>query len=138
MPNKIETILNRVSLRVGQEIAPQYFPETCSIKTHTPTKSATGGKIKGADSDFKTGVPCVVEKLSNAGSRFAGKDISTASHKLKIPCVDSAGERINFDITVHRKILVNARGLEPAKTYLPIAFTDKSGVVFEIICEKEN
>jgi hypothetical protein len=48
-----------------------------------------------------------------------------------------SGSRINLDPKAHR-LVVAARGNEPAKTFRIISIGDDQGVVFEVICEREN
>lgn len=130
-------ILNDLGQDILPDVAEIVFPDTCSIQTNTVSKSSTGGNVKGAVSNYKTSVPCsYAPAKKDWREEQAGKPRSVNEYIVKIP-THLSGSRIDFDITAHR-IVTDTRGNEPAKTFRPIAVRDISGVIFEIVCEKEN
>lgn len=132
---------------LGQTILPNVFSslntaglvDTMTVKSESATSTDSGGgRIKGTASDAYTSVPVSYEPVTS-GKRIIGGDkaISTMQYALTFPTHTSAGSRINIDPKIHR-LVVNARGNEPAKTFRIIAVQDVSGVVFECICEREG
>lgn len=132
-------IRNKVSSIVGKKVSVIAFPDKCSIQTHTPSQSPSGGMIKGTVTNAYTNVPCSYKPTAtNFRGEQGGKTRSVNEYILTLPCVQSDGvTRYNFDIKIHR-IVTDTSGVEPAHTFRPISVGNKSGVVFEIICEKEN
>lgn len=128
--------------KLGQSVIPKIglavFPDTMTIKAESASsQGAGGGRIKGTATDAYTSVPVSYEP-TQAGKRITSGDkpISGQQYTLTMPTHQS-GSRINLDPKIHR-LIVNSRGNEPAKTFRIIAVGDISGVVFEVICEKEG
>ena len=126
---------------LGQSVMPRIcaatMPDTCTIQGTTETSDSGGGYyVASSDNDY-TSVPCSYEPIT--GTRFdsAGKLLSTELYRVTLPTHTSAGTRINLDPKEHR-IVVTARGNEPAKTFRIVSIADVSGVVFEVTAEKEN
>jgi hypothetical protein len=113
------------------------LPDTCTIQAIAPVSDGAGGFTQGTPTSAYTSVPCAYEPLS--GSRFDinGKLLSTNAYKVTLPTHTSAGTRINLDPTIHR-VVTATRGNEPAKTFRIMSIADDSGVVFEVLCEREN
>lgn len=131
---------------LGQTILPNVFSslnsaglvDTMTIKAESASSQGTGGgRIKGTATDAYTSVPVSYEP-TQAGKRITSGDkpISSQQYTLTMPTHQS-GSRINLDPKIHR-LIVNSRGNEPAKTFRIIAVGDISGVVFEVICEREG
>ncbi len=132
---------------LGQTILPSVFSslnsaglvDTMTIKAETASSvDSGGGRVKGTASDAYTSVPVSYEPAQKSSSRVTvgDKSISTQQYILTMPTHQS-GSRINLDPKSHR-LIVNARGNEPAKTFRIISIGDVSGVVFEVVCEREN
>lgn len=131
---------------LGQTVMPivgaAAFPDTMTIKSESASTIGTGGeRIKGTTTDAYTAVPVAyeptqIEKRVSAGDR----PISSLQYTLTLPTHytdEGTVKRINLDPKLHR-LIVNARGNEPAKTFRILAIRDISGVVFEAVCEKEG
>lgn len=132
---------------LGQTILPSVFSslnsaglvDTMTIKSESASSTDTGGgRVKGTASDAYTSVPVSYEPAQSSNTRIMSgdKSISIQQYALTFPTHQS-GSRINLDPKIHR-LIVNARGNEPAKTFRIIAIKDVSGVVFEAICEREG
>lgn len=126
----------------GQTLMPQFFgmifPDTMTITAETITTGTGGGQIKGGTSNAYTSVPVKYQPLgASQRAAYADKLVSSAGYLLTMPTHTSAGARINLDLKTHTLVVV-ARGNEPAHTFRPIAVGNKQGVVFEVVCDKEN
>ena len=134
LANAFNTLGQTVMPRVGAAA----FPDTMTIKADAPTIGTGGGRIKGTATDAYTNVPVTYAPTAVEKRIFqADRPINTLQYTLTMPTHTSAGARINIDAESHR-LIVNARGTEPAKTFRIIAVGDISGVIFEVICEKEG
>ena len=132
---------------LGQTILPSVFSslnaagivDTMTIKAETAVTIGSGGeRIKGTASNAYTSVPVSYEPAQSSNTRITSGDkaVSTQQYILTFPTHQS-GSRINIDPKSHR-LVVNARGNEPAKTFRISAIKDVSGVVFEAVCEREG
>lgn len=127
---------------LGQTVMPSVcaatMPDTMTIKAETASSIGAGGeRIKGTASDYKTSVPCSYEPILQRRGRITAGDkaVSIQQYKMTMPTHHSG--RINLDPKTHR-FIVNGRGTEPAKTFRIIAVGDISGVVFEVVVEREG
>ncbi|MGI8542043.1 MAG: hypothetical protein ACR2MD_01020 [Aridibacter sp.] len=137
MPGAMENAFNQIAEAFGRTISPNVFPDTCRITSNTPTVRG-GSEIKGAATDIYTDVPCLYEPdRSGYRGEAGGRILSTNQYKVTIPAQKADGTRINFDVRNH-EIIVNERGLEPTKKFLPVSAGDKQGVLFEVICQRES
>lgn len=111
-----------------------------TIKAESASTTGTGGgRIKGTASNAYTQVPVSYEPVKNTkGARVeAGtKSVSNQQYILTLPTHHN-GSRINLDPKIHR-LVVDARGNEPAKTFRIISVGDVKGVVFEVVCQREG
>jgi len=131
---------------LGQTILPSVFSslnsagivDTMTIKAESAASQGSGGgRIKGTATDYKTSVPVSYEPTQRGGRINAGdKPVSSQQYTLTMP-THHGGSRIDLDPKIHR-FVVNTRGNEPAKTFRIISVGDVSGVVFEVICEREG
>lgn len=126
---------------LGQTIMPTVFaevmPDTCTITAETTSAGTGGGRIKSGTTNAYTSIPCSYEPKQGAKFDSADKLISVNLYTLTLPTHTSGGSRIALNATTH-KIVVAARGNESAKTFRIISIGDVSGVVMEVMCEKEN
>jgi hypothetical protein len=129
---------------LGQVLMPDALafclPDLCTIQALNPTSDGAGGYTYGTPTSAYTSIPCAYEPLSGARFDTNGKLLSTNAYRVTIPThYNNAGTptRINLDPTIHR-IVVATRGNEPAKTFRISAIADDLGVVFEVLCEREN
>lgn len=131
---------------LGQTILPSVFSslnaagivDTMTIKAESAATIGSGGeRIKGTATNAYMSVPVSYEP-AEAGDRIMAGDkaVSSQQYVLTFPSHQS-GSRINIDPKIHR-LVVNARGNEPAKTFRILAVKDVSGVVFEAVCEREG
>lgn len=118
------------------ELLAEVFPDTLSVTTQTLASDSGGGTYVSASTNAYTGIPCTYEPLSGARFDSAGKLLSAETYKVTMP-THNAGARINLNPTTHR-LVVDARGNEPAKTFRILNIGDDSGVVFEVTCSREN
>lgn len=132
--------------QLGQTVMPTVmaaaFPDTCTITAETTTAGTGGGVIKSGTSNAYTSIPCAYEPIQKFGWQKDQGDqiVSTQIYMVTIPThYSNAGTptRINLDPKTHR-IVVAARGNEPAKTFRIQNVGDQMGVVFEIIAAREN
>lgn len=125
---------------LGQSVIPQIgaavFPDTMTIVARTPGQDSNGDPTITVSNAY-TSVPCVYEPKASQSRRDAGgKLVAEKEYTMTLPVYQN-GSRINLDPKIHH-FVVNARGLEPAKTFINILPGDESGVVYEVSCEKEN
>jgi len=130
---------------LGQRTAPKIFAklaakglvDTMSILGEGKVQGPGGGMVKGSAPAVYSNVPVSYEPAS-AGKRIAAgdQDVSSQQYVLTLPTHQN-GTRINLDPSLHR-LSVNARGNEPVKVFRILAVGDVSGVVFEVIAEREN
>lgn len=130
--------------KLGQTLIPNALaialPDTCTITAETTSAGTGGGRIKTGTSNAYSSIPCAYEPLGGARFDSADKLVSTNAYKVTLPThYSNSGTptRINLDPKTH-KIVVGARGNEPAKTFRIISIADDLGVVFEVVCQKEN
>jgi hypothetical protein len=131
---------------LGQTILPSVFSslnaaglvDLMTIQTEGNATTGTGGgRIKGTPTSAYTAVPVSYEPTVSGKRIFvAERNISVQQYTLTFPTHQS-GVRLNIDPKLHR-LIVTARGNEPAKTFRILSIMDVSGVVFEAICEREN
>jgi hypothetical protein len=131
----LASVFNTLGQSVIPQVAAAVFPDTCTIKGESLGSDSGGGQVSTVTDDY-TNVPCAYEPLS--GQRFdsAGKLLSTQAYRVTI-ATHYNGSRINLDPKEH-KFVVNSRGNEPAKTFRIESIGDDMGVVFEVLCTREN
>jgi hypothetical protein len=136
----LAAVFNTLGQDVMPLVAAAVFPDLLSITAETLVSDSGGGYSSSSTSTAYSSIPCAYEPLS--GNRFdsAGKLVSTQAYKVTIPThYDVAGTatRINLNPATH-KLVVAARGNEPAKTFRIVAAPDEMGVIYEVLAEKEN
>jgi hypothetical protein len=134
---------------LGRTILPSVFKslnaagivDTMTVVAESAVTIGTGGeRIKGTASEAYEDVPVSYEPTAtNSTSRTVAGDkaVSSAQYTLTFPVHMNNGDRIEIDPKSHR-LIVNARGDEPVKTFRIIRIRDVSGVVFEAVCEREG
>ena len=136
----LASVFNTLGQNVIPQIAAAAFPDTLSVQGETLTSDSGGGFYPSATANDYTSIPCAYEPLSGQRTDLNGKLISVGLYTVTMPTHYSlAGvpTRINLDPKEHR-LIVNSRGNEPAKTFRIISIQDDAGVVFEVVCEREN
>jgi hypothetical protein len=129
---------------LGQSIIPSIFSslnsaglvDTMTVKGETVSAGTGGGQVKSAAPDIYTNVPVTYRPLSPNRYTVGDKLISVGEYELEFPTHQN-GTRINIDPKAHR-LVVNARGNEPAKTFRIVGSPDDSGVVYICRGEREN
>jgi hypothetical protein len=131
---------------LGQRILPSVFSslnsagivDTMTIKAETAATIGTGGgRIKGTPTDAYEAVPVSYEPTQVEKRVVTGdKAVSSLQYTLTFP-THHVGERIDIDPKTHR-LIVDARGNEPEKTFQFTGDRDISGVVFEAACVCEG
>lgn len=138
--SELSEIFDELGQETIPEIASEVFPDTCTIQALNPTSDGAGGYTQGTPTNAYTSIPCAYEPLSGARFDTNGKLLSINAYKVTLPThYNNAGTqtRINLDPTVHR-IVTATRGNEPAKTFRIVSIADDMGVVFEVLCDREN
>lgn len=111
--------------------------DTMTIYERTQTRDAAGGVVKSAGVAAYEAIPVSYEPVQFKTQFDAnGKVLSSQQYKLTCP-ITYNDIRLDIDASKHY-FVVDARGYEPAKTFRPFTIRDDSGVVFEIIAEREN
>jgi hypothetical protein len=133
--------LAKVFDTLGQAVLPKIasaaFPDTMDIMAETITIGAGGGRVKGASTAAYSEVPCTYSPMQVETRRTTGdKMVSVQQYLVKFP-THHDGERIDIDPAKH-SLKVLERGNEPEKTFRVTSVRDKSGVIFEAICQREN
>lgn len=136
--NEIAALLIELAETDVPEIMLEVMPDTMTITGETRTSGPGGGQIKSAAGPVYSLVPVLYEpKISGSDRLVVGeKIVSVQEYSLMFPMYMN-GSRINIDPKNHR-LVVNARGGEPVKTFLITSIRDQMGVYFEAICTKEN
>ena len=137
----MQQVVNLLGQTVVPMIGAAAFPDTMTITAETTTQGTGGGQVKSGTTNAYTSVPVAYKPLSAyKRAAYADRLVSSEGYELTVPTHTSTGTRINLDPKTH-KLVVNARtspGDEPQKTFRIIAVGDDSGVVFEVVCDKEN
>lgn len=132
----LDTVFNTLGQTVIPQIGAAVFPDTLTVQGETAVSDSGGGYYLSATGSVHTAVPCVYEPLSGSRVDSAGKLVSIEAYTVTMP-THHGGSRINLDPKVHR-LVVAARGNEPVKTFRIVSIGDDMGVVFEVVCEREN
>lgn len=134
----METVFNTLGQSVMPKVAAAAFPDTMTVYGETLTSDSGGGHRKTQTTVYSS-VPVAYEPNRNDRRRIEGeRQLSANEYVLTFPTHSpTTGTRYNIDPIAHR-LVVNARGNEPAKTFRIIAAPDLSGAMYEIICVKEN
>lgn len=132
----LAAVFDKLGQTVIPKIGAKVFPDTMTIVARTPGQDGNGDQTI-TESNAYTNVPCVYEpKTSQSRRDTGGKLVAEKEYTMTFPVYQN-GSRINIDPKIHY-FRVNARGLEPVKTFINILPGDESGVVYEVSCEKEN
>lgn len=130
--------LNSLALKIPKifdKLNTKGLTDTMSISSATNIVDSGGAIGKQTwNADYEN-VPCSFETKSGNRNIQGGKPLSEQEYLMTFP-THLNGSRI--DLTVEHKFIVNSRGNEPAKTFRIIAIQDVQGVVFEVVCVKEN
>lgn len=136
MPGVLDTLAQSVIPQVFAALRNAGLNDSCTIKAEALTVGTGGDRVTGS-TDAYTSVPCSYEPLKGARIGSGDKLLSINAYTVTIPTHTAAGTRINLDPSAH-KIVTNARGNEPAKTFRIVSVGDESGVVYSVIAEREN
>lgn len=131
-------VFNTLGQTVMPKVTAAAFPDTMTVKGETTSAGTGGGRVKSAATDVYESVPCSYE-ATRVENRLTSADklLSIQQYLVTFPTHDKFRVRYEVDVKKHR-LVVNARGTEPAKTFRIIALRDLSGVIFEAVCEREN
>lgn len=131
---------------LGQEVMPEVFgslndagiTETMDILRRVVTAGTGGGRIKGSETREYRDIPVTVNVQTSVDWRtVAGEKAISVQEYILIFATHIDGERIDIDTKGHR-LKVLARGNESDKYFRIKSIRDKSGVIFEAVCEREN
>lgn len=128
-------VFNHAAARLAL-IAGEKYPDTCTIETENMVSDGAGGFIPGTPTNTYTGIRCCYLPFSGNTTDASGKMITFTGYKVEIPVIQN-GSRVDIDTTTQR-IIVDARGSEPAKTFRIDAPPDHQGIVYTIYATKEN
>ena len=131
----LASVFNTLGQTVIPQIAAAAFPDTLTVQGETTSSDSGGGYYVSANSNVYTSVPCAYEPFSGSKVDANGKLLSVAYYKVTLPTHQS-GSKITLDPKY--RLVVNARGNEPAKTFRIESIADDAGVVFEVTCTREN
>ena len=130
--------------RLGQRSIPsalaRAFPDTLSVVKDTPQSDGGGGFYSSVQASDYTNIPCAYEPKGGTRYDSAGKLLSNAIYLVTMPThysLNGTPTRINLNPAIHR-LVVNTRGNEPAKTFRIVKVGDDLGVVYEVVCDREN
>lgn len=134
----LASVFNTLGQTVMPQVAAAVFPDTMNIYSETQTQGTGGGFIKSAALEAYEEVPVAYEPMQ-IENRLSSADklLSVQQYMLTFPTHDRFAVRIDLDPKVHRLVVLE-RGNEPEKTFRIVAIREQSGVVFEVICTKEN
>jgi hypothetical protein len=130
-------VFNEIADDMG-EILPESFPDTLTVVTEGTAAGTAGMKVNAASSNTYTGVPCIYEQIEKFAWRKdqADKNLSTQKYKVTIPTHHN-GSRMTLT-PANQRLIVAARGDEPAFTLRMDSVATDMGVVFVVIASKEN
>jgi len=130
-------IFNKLADQMGTALAVA-FPDTLTVQTLTETSGTGGMKIKSSTANTYTSVPCCVEYIQKFGWRKdqGEKNLSTQKYTVTMP-THLNGTRMTLNPATQR-LVVAARGDEPAMTLRIDTISSDMGVVFVINASKEN
>lgn len=132
-------LANRLGQTVLPGIAERILPDTMTIRSLTETQDDLGGTKKASVDAYEL-VPVSYKPLQATGDRreeSGNRLISIKKYRLSFPTHKADGTRIDLDSEIHR-LVVNARGNEPVKTFKILSKDESAGVMFYAICEKED
>jgi hypothetical protein len=130
-------VFNSLADVMGSALA-MAFPDTLTVQTLTETNGTGGMKIKATTANTYTSVPCAVEYIQKFGWRKdqGEKNLSTQKYTVTFP-THVNGTRMTINPATQR-LLVAARGDEPAMTLRMDSVSSDMGVVFVAVASKEN
>ncbi|TXH45711.1 MAG: hypothetical protein E6Q97_30960 [Desulfurellales bacterium] len=130
-------VFNTLGQTVMPRVAAAAFPDTMTVYGETLTTDSGGGHRKTQTTVYSS-VPVAYEPNRNDRRRIEGdRQLSANEYILTFPTHSAAGTRYTINPIEHR-LVVAARGNEPAKTFRIIAAPDLSGAVYEVACVREN
>jgi hypothetical protein len=136
----LATVFNRLGQTVIPGVAAAAFPDTLTVETPTLTSDNAGGFYPSATVSTYTNIPCAYEPQGGGKTDANGKLLSVENYKVTMPTHYSlAGvpTRINLNPT-RQRLVITARGNEPAKTMRMMSIADDMGVCFEVFCQREG
>lgn len=117
----------------------QTFPDTMTITAANESQGADGGIVAGSVTNAYTNVPCSYQpRKTSKGRRTVGESLlSMGDYTVELATHTSAGTKIALDPKVHR-FVVNARDLQPVKSFRIESVGDDEGLSYICYCTKEN
>lgn len=112
------------------------FPDVLDVVIETSSSDDGGGYFDSANTNVYSDVPCVYIPLSGNRTDANGKLVSVNGYEITMPVYDAEGNRIDLDDS-HR-LVVQARGSEPEKTFQIKSIGDEMGVLYQVICTLES
>jgi len=137
---ELTDIYNEMGQDIFPDVMPVMFPDTMTVIAETITKDSQGRAIKSSTANAYTSVPVGYDTapMGWGNRRIQGdRSVSVQEYILTFPTHTSAGTRIDLDPEKHR-LVVDARGNEPAKTFRIMSITDNVGAFYEVLCEREG
>ena len=132
---------------LGTAAAPQMFAylssigamETMDIISRTEAQAEDGALTDGAEETTDhAAIPVNVSPAGKGDRIQTGDQISSINQYILTFEVNTpAGARINLDPKKHF-LRVRARDPEPVKEFRIISVGDATGVVFQVVCSREN
>ena len=136
MTDVLTTLRTQVMPQVFGTLADAGIIERMSITRKVFTSDGAGGETQTATISAYTSVPVKVS-IDGRGNRFdlQGKPVAKQTYILEFPPQTSAGVHIDIDLKTDY-FVVNATGLEPAKTYKIV--TPAGDVMNKFFCIRED
>src|SRR5690242_11962810 len=123
----MSTIGDEISY-IGQVEVPALgddFPDRLNVQSETSASDAGGGYYDSGNTSVYSDIPCVYVPLKGNKTDANGKLVSINGYEITMPVYTSDGSRINLDDS-HR-LVVQARGEEPEKTFQIVSIGDELG-----------
>lgn len=137
MSGVLNNLAERVIPNVMAKLQQKGLTELCNISRTTQTADANGVLSDSWADTNLIAVPCSPPEAKGYSRKdeLTGSWTSYQGYSLTLP-TNQAG--VLIDIQPKDRIVVEARGNQPEKTFKVISVKNDSGVVLEILCNLEN
>ena len=127
--------LTRIATQAVPSIAQGIFPDRMTIVSQASSQDDIGGTYGGTTTNAFTNVPVSYQPETTSGDREIVGDASDVKQRyvLRFPAYHN-GVRIGIDPSLHR-LVVAARGSEPAKTFVILKPRDHAGGMWTVVGE---